>query len=279
MSTNLEPNKTGTKPVSAKSETNFAHVSTLPPPAKSGPATSSAPLTGALTGEITITNTKVEHARHCFALQQVCFPTLAPEEWITEAQIQNHIRLFSEGQFVAIHQPTGRVVGMTAGFRTHFDFAHTHGHTYLDFTSNCWFTKHNPRGSYYYGADMSVHPEFRGLGIARKFHDARKAMCKRLGLKGQVVCGMMPGYAEHKGTMPPERYVRQVFTGSLYDSTLTTQLRNGFRPHKLIAGYVQDAPTNGWAVLLEWRNPDYVNFHLPQTYAEYAAQSKWEKGL
>ena len=34
---------------------------------------------------------------------------------------------------------------------------------------------------------MSVHPDYRGLGIARKFHDARKAMCKRLGLKGQVV--------------------------------------------------------------------------------------------
>lgn len=229
--------------------------------------------------EIIITNTKVEHAKYCYALQQACFPTLVPAEWITEAQILNHLRLFPEGQFVAIDQGSGNVIGMTAGFRTHFDFAHTHGHTYLDFTSQCWFTRHNPRGSYYYGADMSVHPDYRGLGIARKFHDARKAMCKRLGLKGQVVCGMMPGYAEHKHAMKPDRYVHGVIAGRLYDSTLTTQLRNDFRAHKLIAGYVQDVPTDGWAVLLEWPNPDYVHYQLPQPYAGFASWPGVEKGI
>lgn len=214
--------------------------------------------------DILITNTRPEHLSHCAELQRLCFPTLAPAEQLSEAHIANHIRLFPEGQFVAIEKETGIVAGMTAGLRTHFDFEHTHGHTYLRAISNGWFWRHNPRGSYYYGADMSVHPDFRGMGIARKFHDARKDLCKRLGLKGQVVCGMIPGFSEYKNKLTAHEYMRLVMDGKLYDSTFSTQLRNGFVWRGMIANYVQDPPTDGWATLLEWRNPAYTEFSLPR---------------
>jgi GNAT superfamily N-acetyltransferase len=223
--------------------------------------------------EIVIQNTQIEHLTACAELQRLCFPNLPPEELLTEAHIVNHIRLFPEGQFVAIVKDTGRVVGMTAGFRTQFDFAHAlaHGHCYTQATGQRWFSHHNPRGAYYYGADMTVHPDYRGRGIARKFYDARKALCKRLNLKGQIVCGMIPGYKDYKHALQVNAYVRLVITGDVFDGTLSTQLRNDFKVRGLLANYVQDAPTNGWAVLLEWRNPDFAEAgqHLPQPYAEF----------
>ncbi|NJM40585.1 MAG: GNAT family N-acetyltransferase [Anaerolineae bacterium] len=228
--------------------------------------------------ETLIKNTQIEHLTACAELQRLCFPNLPPEELLTEAHIVNHIRLFPEGQFVAIDKDTGRVVGMTAGFRTHFDFAHalTHDHCYTQATGGRWFSHHNPRGHYYYGADMTVHPDFRGRGIARAFYDARKALCRRLNLKGQVVCGMIPGYKDYKHAMQANAYVRLVITEAVFDGTLSTQLRNDFKVRGLIANYVQDTPTHGWAVLLEWRNPDHTEngLHLPQPYAEFFKQQQ-----
>ncbi len=206
--------------------------------------------------DILITRTRPEHLHHCAALQRLCFPTLAPEELLTVAHLANHLHLFPDGQFVALESATGRVIGMTAGFRTHFDFNHTHGHTFLRAVSDGWFWRHNPHGSHYYGADMSVHPDFRGRGLARGFHDARKALSRQLGLKGQAVCGMIPGYSAFKRVMTAFEYVNHVRAEAIYDSTLSTQLRNGFVVRGLVANYVQDAPTNGWATVLEWRNPD-----------------------
>lgn len=233
--------------------------------------------------EILIKNTQIEHLEACAELQRLCFPNLPPEELLTAAHIVNHIRLFPEGQFVAIDKATGRVVGMTAGFRTHFDFGqnHTHGHCYTEATGQRWFSKHNPRGHYYYGADMTVHPDFRGRGIARKFYETRKALCKRLGLRGQVLCGMIPGYKDYKHVMQANAYVRLAITGAIFDGTLSTQLRNDFKVRGMIANYVQDEPTDGWAVLLEWRNPDYseTGLHLPQPYAEFFKRQQVEHSL
>ncbi|MEZ4635424.1 MAG: GNAT family N-acetyltransferase [Caldilineaceae bacterium] len=36
-----------------------------------------------------------------------------------------------------------------------------------------YYTNHDPHGDYYYGADISVHPDFRGLGIGRLLYDAQ----------------------------------------------------------------------------------------------------------
>ncbi len=219
--------------------------------------------------EIVITNTQKHHITACAELQKLSFTNLPPEELLTEAHIVNHIRLFPEGQFVALDKATGQVVGMTAGFRTHFDFAHSHGHNYIEATGNRWFSRHNSRGGHYYGADMCVHPDYRGQGIGRKFYDVRKSLCCQLGLRGQIICGMIPGYKDYKHVMTAHEYVRFVIAETIFDNTLSTQLRNGFVARGLIENYVQDEPTNGWAVLLEWPNTDYRKFDLPQPYAEF----------
>lgn len=217
--------------------------------------------------EVLIINTQAERANECASLQPLCYPTLAVEEQFSAAHFAKHVQLFPEGQFMAVDTTTGKVVGTTAGFLTHFDRIdpdHFKHHTFFDAIAHGWLTNHNPRGNYYYGVDMCVHPDYRGRGIARLLHDARKALVQRLGLKGQVLGGMLPGYANYKLVMTAHEYVRYVRAGLIYDSTFSTQLRNGFEFRGLLRDYISDPPTGGWSTLLEWRNPDYVDLGAPK---------------
>ncbi len=211
--------------------------------------------------EFIIVNTRPEHVEQCAALQPRCYPTLAVEEQFTAEQYANHIRIFPEGQFVAIEASTGRVVGATAGFLAWYeriDPAFFQGHRFIEAIAGGWLTHHNPQGNYYYGVDLCVHPDYRGRGIARRLYDARKQLCRQLGLRGQVIGGMMPGFAAYKHVMTAQEYVQQVLEGRIFDSTLSIQLRNGFVFRGLLEHYLDDPPTDGWAALLEWVNPDYA---------------------
>jgi GNAT superfamily N-acetyltransferase len=218
--------------------------------------------------EVLIVNTQAERANECASLQPLCYPTLAVEEQFSATHFARHVQLFPEGQFMALDTTTDKVVGTTAGFLIHFDRidpGHFKHHTFFDAIAGGWLTNHNPRGNYYYGVDMCVHPDYRGRGIARMLHDARKALVQRLGLKGQVLGGMMPGYANYKRVMTAHEYVHYVRAGLIYDSTFSTQLRNGFEFRGLLRDYISDPPTDGWSTLLEWRNPDYLDLGAPKT--------------
>jgi GNAT superfamily N-acetyltransferase len=207
--------------------------------------------------EIVITNTRIEHVRQCAALQPICYPTLAHQEQLQEDHFAAHIARFAEGQFVAIDTHTGAVVGSTSGFLTDVDFEHFSHHTFFDAIDGGWLSHHNPAGSHYYGIDMSVLPVYRGRGIARKLHDARKSLCRTLNLRGQIIGGMIPGFAHYKKVMTAQDYAGYVIAGLLFDSTLTTQLRNGFEMRGMLKDYLHDPPTDGWSTLLEWVNPEH----------------------
>jgi GNAT superfamily N-acetyltransferase len=199
---------------------------------------------------IEILNTQTHHAHACAELEQICYPYLSDAEKLRAEQFANHIALFPAGQFVAIDTATGGVVGATGGFLTHIDVVLRH--TFFDMTSEGWFARHEPDADMYHGATMTVHPDYRGRGIARRFYDARKIMCEQLRLRGQVICGMLPGFADYKAFMSAEDYVKHVAAGLLFDPTLTVQLRNGFAYKRLIRNYFEDPPSEGWAALLVW---------------------------
>jgi ribosomal protein S18 acetylase RimI-like enzyme len=199
--------------------------------------------------QIRITHTQPTHAAACAELEQICYPTLADDEKLRPEQFERHIQLFPRGQFVAIDDARGgRVVGATGGFLTDIETVKTHN--FYDMTSHGWFSRHDPAGRYYHGATMTVHPDYRGRGIARQFYDARKTMCAELGLDGQIICGMMPDFVRFKAYIDAESYVRHVQAGLLFDATLTVQLRNGFAFAGLLKDYFEDPPSDGWAALM-----------------------------
>jgi hypothetical protein len=83
-------------------------------------------------------------------------------------------------------------------------------------------------------------------------YDARKALVRRLGLRGIVTGGMIPGFVRYKSMMDAPNYVARVVAGEIFDPTLSVQLRQGFRVRGLLPNYLPDTATDGWSVLIEW---------------------------
>jgi GNAT superfamily N-acetyltransferase len=199
--------------------------------------------------DIQITQTQPEFIPQLVELQIVCYPTLADSSRLKAPHFESHLRIFPEGQWVALDD--ARVVGMSAGFLITFDFEHPN-HTFDEIIGYGFFTRHDPHGEHFYGADVSVHPDYRGQGIARRLYDARKAMARERALRGIVTGAMIPGFVHYKATMDAPTYVARVMTGEIFDPTLSVQLRQGFRVRGLLPNYLPDSATDGWSVLIEW---------------------------
>jgi len=200
-------------------------------------------------GDIVITNTQAEHIPQLVELQIVCYPTLADTSRLKAPHFESHLRIFPEGQWVALDG--ARVIGMSAGFRLTFDFEQPH-HTFDEIIGFGYFTHHDPQGQHFYGADVSVHPEYRRRGISRRLYDARKDYVRRHGMRGIVTGAMLPGFAQHKASLDAPTYVARVVAGELFDPTLSVQLRQGFRVRGLLPNYLPDTASDGWAALIEW---------------------------
>jgi len=196
---------------------------------------------------LVIAHARPEHAEQLEELQRISFPTLAEEERFKSRHYRKHMELFDEGQIVALDGE--RVVGATATVRLNFDFAHVN-HTFGEIIQGGWLTSHQREGDWLYGADISVHPGYRGRGIATALYAARQEVVWRLGLKGQVTAGMIPGFSKVKGQMTAEQYYDAVLAGRMRDSTLSMQMGTGFEPRGLLENYLNDPVCDNYSVLL-----------------------------
>jgi GNAT superfamily N-acetyltransferase len=204
--------------------------------------------------DLIITTLQPEHFDALEELQRIVYPTLGAQELMRAEHFAAQYDLFPQGQIVALID--GHVVGQGSGFFIDFDFEHPN-HTFREICTNFYFTNHDPNGAYYYGADISVHPDYRGQGIGRRIYDARKALVRQQNRRGIVAGGLIPGYAAYKHELSPQAYVDRVLAGELHDSTLNFQLRMGFVVRGLIPNYIEDSASDNWATLIEWVNPDY----------------------
>ena len=204
---------------------------------------------------IKLVSLEPHHARALEALQKTCFPTLAPHELMREEHFLSHYRVFPEGDFVALDvtKEGERVVGLGSGFLTNFDFDHPN-HTFKEMIAGGYYTNHDPNGRWYYGGDISVHPEYRGRGIGKLLYEARKKLILERGLEGIVAGGVLPGYALHRGKLSVPDYVDKVVAGELFDPTLSFQLKNGFEVRGLLKNYLEDDASDNWATLIVWEN-------------------------
>lgn len=197
---------------------------------------------------IVITHTRPEHIDQLVEHQRLCFPTLDPDEWMTAEQFAAQLRLFPAGQHVALDGE--RVVGQSSTFRV-AEAAAFVPHSYHEITAGNFFSNHNPQGEWLYGGDMSVHPAYRGRGIAGRLYNARKELIRRLGLRGMVAGGAIPGYANYRH-MPVEDYVAAVVAQQIFDPTLSIQLRNGYSVRGILYNYVDAGPAGSDGTLIVW---------------------------
>jgi GNAT superfamily N-acetyltransferase len=207
---------------------------------------------------VTVVNTRPEHVRALAALQRMVFPTLTDNELLTEEKYLKHLELFPEGQFVALAHYKGRQipVGATSTFRTHFDFSHIQ-HKFLEAVADGWLTNHNPQGEWLYGADLSVHPDYRGNRIGRRLYEARRNLVRRLNLRGEIAGALLPGYIHYRRRLTVAQYVLRVWQGHIFDPTLSMQIRNGFTVKGILYDHIHDPRSNNTATLIVRQNPHY----------------------
>lgn len=206
-----------------------------------------APYREVLADGLVVTNTGPHHAEQLDSLQRIVFPSLADGERFKAAHYRHHLELFAPGQFVV--EDGHRVVAATSTVRRHFDFAHPN-HTFAEIIQGGWLTSHQPTGDWLYGADLGVHPGYRGRGLATALYQARHALVRSLGLLGQVSAGMLSGFGAAKDRMSVHDYYDGLKNGSLTDPTISVQLRVGFELRGLLENHLHDPLCDNYCALI-----------------------------
>lgn len=201
---------------------------------------------------IVICQTEVEHTGQLEELQKLVFPTLSEASLFRKEHYLNHIKIFPEGQFVALAGT--QVVGMTTTMRFGLDLEDHH--TFLEVLDGGFLNTHQPAAEWLYGLDIGTHPDYRGKGIARALYDVRQRLVEKLKLKGQYTYGMLTGYGALKNEISAADYYHEVVEGKRKDPTVSRQIASSFKPHHLVANYVEDPICDGYCVLLIRENSD-----------------------
>lgn len=205
-------------------------------------------------GELRYVNLTPELAPQCAKLELSSFPDANPSHLIDEACFRAYARTFPAGVFVCLDGEL--VVGQGAGIFLDFDFDHPQ-HSIVEITGENQCGNHDPAGGWYYGTDIAVHPDYRRRGIGKRLYELRKEIVRHFKKRGIIAGGNISGYAAHKQAMTAAEYVEKVVEGSLYDSSLSFQLENGFEARGMLKDYLEDPAIDNWGVLIVWENPDY----------------------
>lgn len=188
-------------------------------------------------------------------LQSVCFPGM--KAW-TREQFDSQLKIFPEGQIGV--ELDGVLAASSSSLIIDYDL-HSDWHDWQSVSDSGYIRNHDPNGDMLYGIEIMVHPDARGMKLARRLYDARKQLVRERNLKGIVIGGRIPGYQKHRDRMSAHEYVDQVESKALYDPVLTTQLANEFELKKLTPDYLpSDEDSAGWATHMEWTNIDYRPF-------------------
>jgi GNAT superfamily N-acetyltransferase len=174
-------------------------------------------------------------------------------------QLSSHLRLFAEGQFVAVYGPEEKVVGMAASLIVEWDHYHMLD-DWEQFTDDGMFTNHDPEhGHTLYGAEVIVDPELQHHGIGDKLYCARRALVEQKKLRRIRAGSRLRGYSDFAAWMTPEDYVVAVVHHREHDPTLSFQLQEGFHVLAVVPHYLSDDLASlGYAAVIEWLNPEVI---------------------
>ena len=207
--------------------------------------------------DIIIRKTLLEDIPKIINLQKESFPYLAKYGNIWhESELQNHLRIFPEGQCVA--DLNGQIIGSATTLIVMLEPEYK-DHSWKEITSDGMITNHDPRGDSLYGADISTHPKYRHEHIGKNLYDFRKEIVKKLNLRRMIGGGRLFNYCEHAANMTALEYAQRVIKGELRDPVLSFELENGFRFIKILPNYLDDVRSLNYASFIEWLNPNYLS--------------------
>jgi len=204
---------------------------------------------------VVIRNTAPEHFSGINEIASLIYPEITP--WNAE-HLESHLSVFPQGQFVAVEQASGLVVGVCSGVVIDWD-NQPDTSSWNSLTAEGMYSNHDPiNGSTLFAADVMVRPGFQGQGIGRRLYKrGRFDLARQLGLSRVVAGSRLRGYHRYVESLSAEEYVVEVVNGRLNDPTLSFQLHMGFRVTSVIGNYFAGDPeSRGWAALIEWLNDE-----------------------
>lgn len=170
-------------------------------------------------------------------------------------QLEKLIRIFPEGQIVTVVNK--QIVGCALSIIVDYDNV-KNDHTYASITAQETFDTHNPKGNILYGIEAFIHPDYRGIRLARRMYEYRKDLCEKLNLKAIMFGGRIPNYHKYSDELRPKEYIQKVRKKEIYDPVLTFQLSNDFHVRKVMTNYLpNDEESKHFACLLQWDNIYY----------------------
>ena len=203
---------------------------------------------------VTVRRWKPEDIPGIVACGLAAYPDYPDTENEDEETFRMQLEMFPEGQYVALSD--GKVIGYATSLIVTLD-EDRQRYTYDAITGASTFSTHDPSGDSLYGADIAVHPDYRGLGVAGKLYKSRMRILKRYNLRRMVAYGRIPGYHQVAGRMTAEQYVARVSAGQLKDPALNAHLKAGYRVKSVLLDYSPDKSSLNYATFLEFENPDY----------------------
>jgi predicted amidohydrolase/ribosomal protein S18 acetylase RimI-like enzyme len=195
----------------------------------------------------------------------------------SHGQIEKLIRIFPEGQIVTVADK--KIIGCALSIIVDYEKV-KNDHTYASVTGNETFDTHNPDGNILYGIEVFIHPDYRGLRLARRMYEYRKELCETLNLKAIMFGGRIPNYHKYADELRPKEYIQKVRKKEIFDPVLTFQLSNDFHVRKVITNYLpNDEESKHYACLLQWDNiyyqPPSQDF-LPQKTTVRLGLVQWQ---
>jgi hypothetical protein len=189
------------------------------------------------------------------AIVEICRRVYPTENPYTQAELDDHLEVFAEGQFAAVETTTGAVAGVHFTLRLSMNDFHVDD-SWEVLTAGGTFLDHNPTGHSLYGADIMVHPDHQHHGLAHALTDRARLLVEQLALWRMVGASRLPGYGKHASTMTAERYVAAVVGAEIFDPVLSIHLKDGWSAVKPIYGYLpHDDESARWAAVIQWVNP------------------------
>jgi GNAT superfamily N-acetyltransferase len=206
---------------------------------------------------IPIVNTRPEHTGQIYDVGRMGYGVPLDEDcWdcITAEDVLNHIRLFPEGQFVALDGD--HVAGYMCSLLTSRP-PDDEPETWFEAVGDKGFNAHDPDGDWLYLGDFAVQPGYRRRGIGTGLYNALFDLIRRRNWRGMYAGAMFKDYTQHSDQMTLEAYADKVRSGEIYDTTVSMQMKRGCQVLGLIEGYTEQAETNDTSILIVWHNPDY----------------------
>ncbi|KAA0546709.1 GNAT family N-acetyltransferase [Bacillus sp. BGMRC 2118] len=185
-------------------------------------------------------------------VQKESFPPPFPSElWWNNEQLHNHVSLFPEGALCV--EIDGMICGSMTGLKVNYKRGDLH--TWDEVTDSGYITNHQSDGNALYIVDICVMPQYRKYGLGKWLMQSMYETVVNLDLDLLLGGGRLPGYHKFAKDMNIETYVQNILTGEIYDPVITFLLKCGRTPVGIIPGYLEDAESHNYGLLMQWKNP------------------------